>query len=225
VSSPTSSELSIPPTTPTNMPTKSQSSPRRAADVRSSLALHRRDAILDAVLVLAAEGGYGAVQMRTVSERAGIAVGTLYRYFASKNHLLATALTRQFHLLRGARDWTTTAGSPQQRLERLTGYLHQHWQRDPLLTEAMTKAFVMDSTSATAVNEAAMAIEHLLACTLGGGRPSAEDRRVAGVIADIWLANMVAFVGGRASATQTRARMDWATKRLLENLATDAKHR
>ncbi|MEU0499345.1 TetR family transcriptional regulator [Mycobacterium sp. NPDC006124] len=221
MSTPTSSELPVPTNT---MPTRNLSSPLRAASVGSGLALHRRNAILDAVLVLAAEGGYGAVQMRTVAERAGIAVGTLYRYFASKNHLLASALTRQFHRLRGVRDWTTTAGSPQQRLERLTGYLHERWQRDPLLTEAMTKAFVMDSTSATAVNEAAVAIEHLLACTLCGGHPSATDRRVAGVIADIWLANMVAFVGGRASATQTRARMDWAAKRLLKNFTTDAKH-
>ncbi|MGK2870069.1 MAG: TetR family transcriptional regulator [Mycobacterium sp.] len=131
MSTPTSSELPVPTKT---MPTRNLSSTRQAATVSSGLALHRRDAILDAVLVLAAEGGYGAVQMRTVSERAGIAVGTLYRYFASKNHLLASALTRQFHRLRGVRDWTTTAGSPQQRLERLTGYLHERWQRDPLLT-------------------------------------------------------------------------------------------
>ena len=38
---------------------------------------------------LAAEGGYDAVQMRDVAGEAGVALGTIYRYFASKDHLLA----------------------------------------------------------------------------------------------------------------------------------------
>lgn len=182
---------------------------------------NRREAILDAVLILAATGGYGAVQMRVVAERAGVAVGTLYGYFPSKNHLLASALGRQFHRLEKARDWTAGAATPERRLAKLAGYLHDRWQRDPLLTEAMTQAFcVADSTAATAVNEAAAAIEHLLACTLVGGQPSDADRRVAEVIADIWLANMRAFVGGRASASQTRDRIDRATRRLVDNLAS-----
>ena len=45
--------------------------------------------VLDAALDLAAEGGYDAVQMRDVAARAQVALGTIYRYFASKDHLLA----------------------------------------------------------------------------------------------------------------------------------------
>ena len=37
------------------------------------------------------KGGYDAVQMRTVAERADVALGTLYRYFPSKIHLLVRA--------------------------------------------------------------------------------------------------------------------------------------
>ena len=54
---------------------------------------HRR--ILDATLALASRGGYEAVQMRTVAERADVALGTLYRYFPSKIHLLVSALARE----------------------------------------------------------------------------------------------------------------------------------
>ena len=54
---------------------------------------HRR--ILDATLALASKGGYEAVQMRTVAERADVALGTLYRYFPSKIHLLVSALARE----------------------------------------------------------------------------------------------------------------------------------
>src|SRR6266852_1190304 len=56
----------------------------------------RRKRILDATLALASKGGYDAVQMRTVAERADVALGTLYRYFPSKIHLLVSALVQEF---------------------------------------------------------------------------------------------------------------------------------
>ena len=56
----------------------------------------RRQRILDATLTLASRGGYEAVQMRAVADRAGVALGTLYRYFPSKIHLLVSGLAREF---------------------------------------------------------------------------------------------------------------------------------
>ncbi|UMG92323.1 TetR family transcriptional regulator [Nocardioides sp. TF02-7] len=55
----------------------------------------RRKRILDATYQLAKEGGFDAVQMRAVAEQADVALGTLYRYFPSKIHLLVSALARQ----------------------------------------------------------------------------------------------------------------------------------
>ena len=63
----------------------------------------RRRRILDATLALASKGGYDAVQMRTVAEKADVAVGTLYRYFPSKVHLLVSALAREFERIEGRR--------------------------------------------------------------------------------------------------------------------------
>ena len=62
----------------------------------SSAQRDRRKRILDATLALASKGGYDAVQMRAVAERADVALGTLYRYFPSKIHLLVSALAREF---------------------------------------------------------------------------------------------------------------------------------
>ena len=56
----------------------------------------RRRRILDATLALANKGGFDAVQMREVADDADVALGTLYRYFPSKIHLLVTALGREF---------------------------------------------------------------------------------------------------------------------------------
>src|SRR6478752_4683 len=49
----------------------------------------RRDAILTAAGDAAAEGGMAAVQMAPVAARAGIAAGTVYRYFPAKTDLVA----------------------------------------------------------------------------------------------------------------------------------------
>ncbi len=49
----------------------------------------REQAILEAARALAVEHGMAAVQIAAVAERAGIAAGTVYRYFPSKNDLIA----------------------------------------------------------------------------------------------------------------------------------------
>src|ERR1700674_269236 len=52
----------------------------------------RRQRVVDAAMSLGLDGGYEAVQMRDVAARADVAMGTVYRYFTSKDHLLAAAL-------------------------------------------------------------------------------------------------------------------------------------
>src|SRR5437868_9605757 len=49
----------------------------------------RHDAILKAAQEIAAEGGMNAVQIAPVAQRAGVAAGTVYRYFPSKTELVA----------------------------------------------------------------------------------------------------------------------------------------
>ena len=66
------------------------------ADLGSAAQRDRRKRILDATLALAAKGGYEAVQIRTVAQRADVALGTLYRHFPSKVHLLVSGLAREF---------------------------------------------------------------------------------------------------------------------------------
>jgi AcrR family transcriptional regulator len=46
-----------------------------------------RERLLAATLELLAEGGYGSASVLAITERAGVASGTLYRHFASKEEL------------------------------------------------------------------------------------------------------------------------------------------
>ena len=61
---------------------------RRTDNVVRRLA-EREQAILDAAATIAAAGGMAAVQIAAVAEHAGIAAGTVYRYFPSKTDLVA----------------------------------------------------------------------------------------------------------------------------------------
>src|SRR5437660_1723459 len=80
-----------------------QRTPLPAPDVESALTRSqqaRRRRVIEAAVELAAEGGYDAVQMRDVAIRGRVAMGTIYRYFTSKDHLLSAAqLERAARLL------------------------------------------------------------------------------------------------------------------------------
>src|SRR4026207_1769303 len=52
----------------------------------------REQTILDAAQSIASESGMGAVQIAPVAHRADIAAGTVYRYFPSKNNLIAEVI-------------------------------------------------------------------------------------------------------------------------------------
>ena len=64
---------------------------RRTANVERRLAA-RRAAIIAAARAAASEGGMAAVQIAPVAARAGIAAGTVYRYFPGKTDLVAALL-------------------------------------------------------------------------------------------------------------------------------------
>lgn len=51
--------------------------------------------IFDVAIALAEEGGYDNVRQRDVAARAGVALGTLYKRFRSKEDILSAALARE----------------------------------------------------------------------------------------------------------------------------------
>src|SRR5690348_11961215 len=59
----------------------------------------RRNKILDVAVDLAEEGGFDNVRQRDVAANAGVALGTLYKSFRSKEDLLSAALEREAEVL------------------------------------------------------------------------------------------------------------------------------
>jgi AcrR family transcriptional regulator len=80
---------------------------RRTENVVRRLA-EREQTIVDAARSAAAAGGMAAVQIAAVAESAGIAAGTVYRYFPSKNDLVAALMNavaeRELAAMRAAAD-------------------------------------------------------------------------------------------------------------------------
>jgi AcrR family transcriptional regulator len=194
-----------------------QPSPPADAEFGSAAQRERHKRILDATLALASKGGYEAVQMRAVAERADVALGTLYRYFPSKIHLLVSALAREFERNQERLDRKPVPGeTPYERVLYVLGRTTRSMQREPMLTEAMTRAFMFaDPSAATEVNAVARLMERMFTKAMHEGEPSADDLAIARVIGDVWLSNLVAWVTRRASADDVTNHLELAARLLL----------
>lgn len=187
------------------------------AEQGSAAQRERRRRILDATLALASKGGYDAVQMRTVAEKADVALGTLYRYFPSKIHLLVSALAREFERTLEKLDRMNIPGDTSyERTLFVLGKVTRTMQREPQLTEAMTRAFMFaDPSAAAEVNTVARLMEDMFVRAMHEGEASADDRAVARVIGDVWLSNLVAWVTRRASANDVLNHLELAARLLM----------
>ena len=187
------------------------------AEFSSAAQRQRRQRILDATLALASKGGYEAVQMRAVAERAGVALGTLYRYFPSKIHLLVSGLAREFGRNQDKLDKITIPGATAyERMLYVLGRITRTMQREPMLTEAMTRAFMFaDPSAAAEVAVVARLMERMLTGAMHDGEPTADEIAIARVIGDVWLSNLVAWVTRRASATDVSNQLELAARLLL----------
>jgi len=182
----------------------------------------RRERILDATVALAVRGGYDAVQMRAVAEDADVALGTLYRYFPSKVHLLVSALVRDLAAEEESSRYRPPPGDDA--AARVTALLQTttaRMQQEPLLTEALTRAFMFADASA---REEIRAVSRLLVTMLTrairpgaqpNDQPTPDDLAAAAVIRDVWLAALVGWVTGRTTAADISRSLETAVRLLL----------
>jgi AcrR family transcriptional regulator len=196
------------------------SQPAPSSDEPGSAAQRdRRKRIIDATLALATKGGYDAVQMRAVADKADVALGTLYRYFPSKIHLLVAGLAREFTQAGEKLERAPIPGdTASERLLAVLSRMTRGMQRDPHLTEAMVRAFMFaDTTAAAEVELVGRLMEQMFAKAIGKDNPTERDRAIFHLIADVWMANLVAWVTRRASAADVQHRLELSVHLLLDN--------
>jgi len=112
----------------------------------------RKERLIAAATALAAEGGYDAVQMRDVAARAEVALGTLYRHYASKDQLLLAAMAQQARTLRERLvQRPPTGDTPAARVSDVLRRASRSLERSPLVTKAMLAAMSSSEEAATPV--------------------------------------------------------------------------
>lgn len=201
-----------------------RANPLAYEDLESAAQRDRRNRILEAAVALASKGGFEQMQMRAVADRAGVALGTLYRYFPSKIHLLVSALAAEFEQVRDTFERRPIPGdTPADRVMYVLDRTTRSLQRDPNLTEALTRAFMFaDASVATEIHVVGMHVTRLLMRAMADPDlpfeehdPTDDEIAIAKVIGDVWLATLVQWVTGRASAADVSRHMDVAVRLLL----------
>jgi AcrR family transcriptional regulator len=101
----------------------------------------RRDKILDVAVALAEEGGFENVRQRDVAANAGVALGTLYKRFRSKEDILCAALERETEVLERRMELNPAPGkTPIERITNFFQIITRGLVRKPKYARAVVRA-------------------------------------------------------------------------------------
>jgi AcrR family transcriptional regulator len=177
----------------------------------------RRRRIIDAAFELGAARGYDAVQMREVSASANVSLATIYRYFSSKDDLLAAAMTEWTAKLQGRVAESPPRGATP--ADQLVDVLSRAWRamaRQPKLSAALVRAL---SSSDPGVQQSATEVRGQIAAMadriLVDVDPAVRDDIVA-VLGHVWYSTLVSWANGRTDFDQVLAELDRAVRVLVE---------
>ncbi|MFI2782555.1 TetR family transcriptional regulator [Streptomyces sp. ALB3] len=166
----------------------------------------RRRGILRAGAQLAGRGGFEAVQMREVADAAGVALGTLYRYFPSKVHLLVAIMQDQLQRLHVTLRRQPPAGDDA--AERVAGTLmlaFRALQRDPHLADAMVRALTFaDRGVSGEVDAVSRLTTAIVLDAMGVADPTPDQLSVVRVIEHTWHSALITWLSGRESVAQVK---------------------
>ncbi|MFJ4618312.1 TetR family transcriptional regulator [Streptomyces sp. NPDC088812] len=178
----------------------------------------RRRRILHASARLAGRGGFDAVQMREVAESSQVALGTLYRYFPSKVHLLVAVMQDQLEHLHGTlRKRPPTGDTPAERVAVTLMRAFRALQREPRLAEAMVRAVTFaDRSVSPEVDQVSRRTTAIILDAMDlTADPTPAQLSAVRVIEHTWHSALVTWLSGRASIAQVRADIETAC-RLIE---------
>ncbi|KDQ70920.1 TetR family transcriptional regulator [Streptomyces halstedii] len=113
---------------------------RAGAEPSSPRQRARRQGILEVAADLAAESGLERVQMHEVARSAGVAIGTLYRYFPSKTHLFTALMADQIEGFAARLPERAEGTSPEDAVFETLGSATRKLLRRPALATAMIQS-------------------------------------------------------------------------------------
>lgn len=171
----------------------------------------RSKRILETAVLLAEEGGFENVRLREVAARSGVALGTVYSRFKSKEDILVAALEQEVDkLVRLLELYPTTGSSPNERVNRFFELASRTLFMRPNLGRAVLRAVASgDPEMADRVAQFHRLVTDLILCAYHGRAPalsnaieaSEQERHRAFLLQQIWFASLVGWMSGLHSET------------------------
>jgi TetR/AcrR family transcriptional regulator, cholesterol catabolism regulator len=177
----------------------------------------RRARIREAARALASEGGYAAVTMHDVAERAGVGRATVYRYYSSKDHLIADVhLEQSRQLLEGLQAEPPRGATPADRLSEVAARVVEVAAADLRVTEAGVALALSDDPDITNAQEwrIRMMLPYLDAALEDD--TSVDRETVAEIMQAVLFQALLGLARGRYGATEGKAMLARAAHALLD---------
>lgn len=174
----------------------------------------RRRRILHASAQLAGRGGFDAVQMREVAESSQVALGTLYRYFPSKVHLLVATMQDQLAHMHGTLRKKPPAGdTAAERVAETLMRAFRALQREPHLADAMVRALTFaDRSVSSEVDQVTRRTTMIILDATGLENPTPDQLSAVRVIEHTWHSALITWLSGRASISQVKIDIETACR-------------
>jgi AcrR family transcriptional regulator len=183
-------------------------------------------AIVDAAVALAEKGGFEGVRLRDVAEASGVALGTLYKYFRSKEDILLFVVHEEAEKLEAVMAARPARGA--EAAERLVDFFARATRgltRRPNLARAILRSIAAgEDDLAVKVAGFHLRITRLIVAALrdvppaevtdgsSGGREAA----LATTLNHVWFASLVGWAGGLHTTREVGERMRDTLSLLLE---------
>jgi TetR/AcrR family transcriptional regulator, cholesterol catabolism regulator len=182
--------------------------------------------IVETAITLAERDGFEAVRLRDIAQMADVALGTVYRRFASKEDILVAVLEYEALALQGAVDPTSfSGGTPFLRVVTMFEVLTRMFLARPNLARAVLRAV---SSGVPEITEKVSGFHDMTTLVVIGALRgidneaypgSAHEEQLAALLQQIWFAELVGWAGGLATMDRMIANMRAAAKLLLAGAA------
>jgi AcrR family transcriptional regulator len=176
----------------------------------------RRRRVVAAAVELASDGGYEVVQMRDVAARAKVALGTIYRYFESKDQMLAAALVEwTYELERRLEQRPPTGRSPEDRVVEVVRRASRAIERNQRLSSALVTAVASRDPG---IGRYQGEVHEVLIRIFNNALSEvAEQRReaVVRILCNVWFAALIGWVHGWRAVASIGEELEFAGRFLL----------
>jgi AcrR family transcriptional regulator len=169
----------------------------------------RRDKILDVAVALAEEGGFENVRQRDVAAHAGVALGTLYKRFRSKEEILCAAIEREAELLERRMEMNPATGkTPIDRIGSFFTVVTRGMLKKPKFARAVIRAMASgeEGVAKTVASYQGRITGLVIAAMRGVGRlsfadastkpPTESELQLTVLLQHIWYAALVGWSAG-----------------------------